>query len=464
MWKFLAPPAYKAEMPAEKVDSNYKKLRWQVFLGIFIGYAGFYIVRKNFSMAIPELAPFGFETGELSIVLSMNAIAYALSKFLMGSVSDRSNARVFLPLGLVLAAISMAFMIVPVTAIGPEHKMWAIALMAMLNFLVGWFNGMGWPPCGSVMTHWFSIKERGTKMSIWNCAHNVGGALVGPMAVYGAIWFGSWFYGSQTQYYFLIGTYAFPAAVAIFIAILAYILIRDTPQSCGLPSIEKYRNDYPKNYSEKHEQVLTAKEIFFKYVFNNKMLWFIAIANAFVYMVRYGCLDWAPAFLKDSQGYDIKDAGWAYFAYEFAAIPGTLVCGWLSDKVFKGRRAITTIIFMALVAVFILLYWRFSYNYTIVTLSLIGIGFFIYGPVMLIGVQALDLAPKNAAGTAAGLTGFFGYFFGTAILANIVIGYVAGSVGWDWTFVLLLAACALSILFISFTAKEERYLLQNKNQ
>lgn len=435
-----------------------------MFLGIFIGYAGFYIVRKNFSMAIPELAPFGFETGELSIVLSMNAIAYALSKFLMGSVSDRSNARVFLPLGLVLAAISMAFMIVPVTAIGPEHKMWAIALMAMLNFLVGWFNGMGWPPCGRVMTHWFSIKERGTKMSIWNCAHNVGGALVGPMAVYGAIWFGSWFYGSQTQYYFLIGTYAFPAAVAIFIAILAYILIRDTPQSCGLPSIEKYRNDYPKNYSEKHEQVLTAKEIFFKYVFNNKMLWFIAIANAFVYMVRYGCLDWAPAFLKDSQGYDIKDAGWAYFAYEFAAIPGTLVCGWLSDKVFKGRRAITTIIFMALVAVFILLYWRFSYNYTIVTLSLIGIGFFIYGPVMLIGVQALDLAPKNAAGTAAGLTGFFGYFFGTAILANIVIGYVAGSVGWDWTFVLLLAACALSILFISFTAKEERYLLQNKNQ
>ncbi|WP_304805816.1 phosphoglycerate transporter protein PgtP [uncultured Muribaculum sp.] len=464
MWKFLAPPAYKAEMPAEKVDSNYKKLRWQVFLGIFIGYAGFYIVRKNFSMAIPELAPFGFETGELSIVLSMNAIAYALSKFLMGSVSDRSNARVFLPLGLVLAAISMAFMIVPVTAIGPEHKMWAIALMAVLNFLVGWFNGMGWPPCGRVMTHWFSIKERGTKMSIWNCAHNVGGALVGPMAVYGAIWFGSWFYGSQTQYYFLIGTYAFPAAVAIFIAILAYILIRDTPQSCGLPSIEKYRNDYPKNYSEKHEQVLTAKEIFFKYVFNNKMLWFIAIANAFVYMVRYGCLDWAPAFLKDSQGYDINDAGWAYFAYEFAAIPGTLVCGWLSDKVFKGRRAITTIIFMALVAVFILLYWRFSYNYTIVTLSLIGIGFFIYGPVMLIGVQALDLAPKNAAGTAAGLTGFFGYFFGTAILANIVIGYVAGSVGWDWTFVLLLAACALSILFISFTAKEERYLLQNKNQ
>lgn len=83
--------------------------------------------------------------------------------------------------------------------------------------------------------------------------------------------------------------------------------------------------------------MLTTREIFFKYVLNNKLLWFIAIANAFVYMVRYGCLDWAPTYLRDAQGYDIKQAGWAYFAYEFAAIPGTLICGWLSDKVFHGR-------------------------------------------------------------------------------------------------------------------------------
>ena len=465
MWNFLKPAPHKDLLPEGKIDSTYKSLRWQVFVGIFIGYAGYYIVRKNFSMAMPFLTdpagPYGFDKGSLSIVLSLNAVAYALSKFLMGSVSDRSNARVFLPLGLALAALSMMFMAVPIELFGVSTT--SIVIMAVLNFLVGWFNGMGWPPCGRVMTHWFSVKERGTKMSIWNCAHNVGGALVGPMAVYGAMWFGSWFYGVDSSKYFIIGTYIFPAAVALFVALLAYVLIRDTPQSCGLPTIEKWRNDYPKNYSEKQEEVLTTREIFFKYVLNNKMLWFIAIANAFVYMVRYGCLDWAPTYLKEAQGYDIKEAGWAYFAYEFAAIPGTLVCGWLSDVVFKGRRAITTIIFMALVALFIFLYWQFSDNYMIVTLSLIAIGFFIYGPVMLIGVQALDLAPKNAAGTSAGLTGFFGYFFGTAILANVVMGYVAeSSFGWDGTFVLLLIACALSIVFVGFTYKEEQYLVQNR--
>ena len=94
---------------------------------------------------------------------------------------------------------------------------------------------------------------------------------------------------------------------------------------------------------------LTAKEIFFKHVLNNKCLWFIALSNAFVYMVRYGCLDWAPTILTE-KGIDLKSAGWAYFAYEFAAIPGTLLCGWMSDKLFKGRRAPPTILFMTLVA------------------------------------------------------------------------------------------------------------------
>lgn len=458
MGNFFAPPAFKLEMRGPEADARYKALRWQVFIGAFIGYAAFYIVRKNFSMAIPLLEPFGIDKGELGLVLGMNAVAYALSKFLMGSVSDRSDARKFLPLGLILASLAMAFMVVPITGLDllnhPERKTLAIVLMGVLNFLVGWFNGMGWPPCGRVMTHWFSQKERGTWMAVWNCAHNVGGGLVGPMATYGATWFGAMLYGSNEQLYFLAGTYIFPAATAILVAIIAFCLLRDTPQSCGLPSIEEWRNDYPENYSEKDEEVLPVKDIFFKYVFNNKFLWFIAISNAFVYMVRYGCLDWAPAMLKD-KGIDLTEAGWAYFAYEYAAIPGTIICGIVSDKLFHGKRSMPTVIFMLLVAVFIGLYWyafnMATPNLALIVTCMIGIGFFIYGPVMLIGVQALDLAPKNAAGTAAGFTGFFGYFFGTAILANYIVGLVAENVSWDATFAMLLGACALSIVFMLMT-------------
>lgn len=430
----FAPAAHKQSLPASEVDETYKKLRWQVFLGIFIGYAGYYLVRKNFSMAMPDLLAQGYSKGDLGIALSGVSIAYGLSKFLMGNVSDRSNARIFLSLGLVLSAISMIVMGTFAFATS------SIAIMFILLFFNGWVQGMGWPASGRVMVHWFSIKERGFKMSIWNTAHNIGGGLVGPLAIAGLAIFGSW----QSKFYF-------PGFIALVVALVAYILIRDTPQSCGLPPIEKYKNDYTKDYSEAHEKEFSGKEIFFKYVFTNRLLWYIAFANAFVYLVRYGVLDWAPTYLEEAKGFSLKESGWAYFAYEYAGIPGTLLCGLLSDKVFGGRRAPATIIYMVLVLASVILYWQNPPgNPLIDNIALILIGFLIYGPVMLIGVHALDLVPKKAAGTAAGLTGLFGYL-GGALFANIAMGYVVDAWGWDGGFIVLVASCILSILFTALT-------------
>lgn len=448
---FLSQPAYKPEVDNPK---KYKSLRWQVFIGAFVAYAGFYLVRKNFSMAIPFLSQFGFEKGELGIVLSMNAFAYAFSRLIMGPVSDRSDSRKFLPLGLICAAVSMCFMIVPIAYIH-NHAL-SIFLMCVLNALVGWFNGMGYPPCTRIITHWFSQTERGTMSSIWNCSHNLGGALVGPMAVYGAMWFGSWFYGANADNYFLIGTFAFPAAVAILIALVTYCLVRDTPQSQGLCSIEKFKNDYPKNYSEESEATLSVKTILSKYIFPNKFLWCVCLADAFIFMVRYGCLDWAPTYLTEAHGFDIKNAGWAYFAYEFAAIPGTLLCGWLSDRLFKGRRAFLNIIYTIFAAFFVFLYWQFGDTPARAITFLICIGFFIYGPIMLLAVQAMDLVPKNAAGAAVGLIGFCTYLLGTAVMANTVLGFVVQKYGWNTNFIVVLLGCLAAICFMALTIKAEK--------
>ena len=80
----------------------------------------------------------------------------------------------------------------------------------------------------------------------------------------------------------------------------------------------------------------------------------------------------------------------------------------MSDKLFKGRRAPVTIIFMAVTFLAVLLYWLTpGDNPWVINIALWTIGFLIYGPVMLIGVQALDLVPKKAAGTAAGLISVF---------------------------------------------------------
>ncbi|SDJ25966.1 MFS transporter, OPA family, glycerol-3-phosphate transporter [Pedobacter sp. ok626] len=437
--KLFSPAPHKELLPLSRIDPEYKKQRIKVFLGIFLGYAGYYLVRKNFSLAMPDLIDQGFSKAQLGFALSGVSIAYGLSKFLMGNVSDRSNARNFLTAGLVLSAFTMIFM-----GIFPFATS-SIAVMFILLFINGWFQGMGWPPCGRVVVHWYSIKERGTMMSIWNVAHNVGGGLVGPIAILAIEIFADW----HSKFYF-------PGIIALFFAVIAYVLVRDTPQSCGLPPIEAYKNDYPKNYSADQEKEFTAKEIFFKYVFNNRMLWYIAFANAFVYLVRYGILDWAPTFLEEAKGFSLKESGWAYFFYEYAGIPGTLLCGLISDKVFKGRRAPATIIYMVLVLIAVLVYWKNPPgNIWIDNTALIAIGFLIYGPVMLIGVQALDLVPKKAAGTAAGLTGLFGYM-GGALFANIAIGLVVDKWGWDGGFEVIVAACVLSIFFTALTWNREK--------
>ena len=442
--QILKPSVHKEQLPLQQIDPTYKKLRTQVFLGIFIGYAGYYLLRKNFSMVMPDLIQQGYSKSDLGVALSAISISYGISKFVMGTVSDRSNARVFLSLGLVLSAITMIVM-----GLFPFATA-SIGVMFVLLFINGWFQGMGWPPCGRVVVHWFSVKERGTKMSIWNVAHNVGGGLMAPIAIAGLTVFGSW----QAKLFF-------PGIVALAVAFITYLLVRDTPQSCGLPPIEKYKETYTKDYNESHEKELSTKQILLDYVLVNKLIWYIALANAFIYLVRYGVLDWAPTYLKEAKGFSLNETGWAYFLYEWAGIPGTLLCGWLSDKIFGGRRAPATIIYMLLVMIAVFVYWKNPPGSPLVdNIALIAIGFLIYGPVMLIGVHALDLVPKKAAGTAAGLTGLFGYL-GGAVFANAAMGYVVDAWGWDGGFYVLLAACVLSILFTGLTWKKERVSLHS---
>jgi OPA family glycerol-3-phosphate transporter-like MFS transporter len=440
MMDFFLPKNSLKPVSEERVGPVYERLRWQVFIGIFIGYAGYYLVRKNFSMAIPDLAK-RFDPQELGFVMSGLPISYGISKFVMGYLSDKSNARIFLSSGLLLSGLTMMFM-------GLSN--WAtssVPIMFGLLLLNGWFQGMGWPPCGRIMVYWYSQKERGLKMSLWNVAHNVGGGLVGPFANWSVIMFGVW----QSKLYF-------PGAVAVILAIMTYLLVRDTPQSCGLPPIEEYKNDHSNPLQLEDNESMSTQEIFKAHILNNRLLWYIAFANVFIYLVRYGVLDWSPLYLERVKGYSLKESGWAYFAYEYAGIPGTLLCGWISDKIFKGRRAPATIIYMMFVLLALIVYWKNPPGHAWVDqLALVTIGFFIYGPVMLIGLFAIDLVPKNAAGTAAGLTGLFGYLAG-AVFANMLMGYILYKWGWEASFILLILSCVLSMVCMIPTWKREQLL------
>jgi OPA family glycerol-3-phosphate transporter-like MFS transporter len=437
----LAPAPFAPALPADRVDAEYRRLRRRVFAGIFVGYAGYYLVRNNLSLAIPDLLAEHPEYSKAALGTAMTAlsIAYGISKFLMGSVSDRSNPKAFLPLGLLVSSALMA-------AFGLSGVLsGSLAAIIVVMTLNGWVQGMGWPPCGKTMVHWFGRTERGLVVSIWNVAHNVGGALVAYLALLGLALFGDW----GAKFYF-------NAAVAAAVAVIAWYLLEDTPQSRGLPAVETWKEDSAEGYSEAHERTLSFREIFLTYVLPNRFLWAIAVANAFCYFVRYGVVNWIPTYLETAKGFSFDESSTGYVLYELAAIPGTIACGWLSDRWFKGRRAPMTMIFMALTLVAVVVYWLNLHGpLWIDYVALFAIGFLIYGPIMMIGLHSLDLVPKKAAGTAAGLTGLFGYVFGSAI-AGTGVGWIADRWGWSAVFMTMVACCLLTILFLSFTLRRRR--------
>ena len=428
MLNFLKPAQPIPRLPKEKIDSTYKRYRILVFISIYIGYLTYYFVRSNFSLAKAYLVDQGFTKLQLGFVASALGIAYGISKFVMGNVSDRSNPRYFLAIGLIASGIVNIFF--PLTS--------SITIMFILMLINGWFQGMGWPPCGRTITHWFSDRERGVKMSLWNTAHNVGGGLIATIAVLGVSIFHGW-----------KGIFYLPAIIAIVIGILYMIFAKDTPQSVGLPPIEEYKDDYPEVAVDDRERELTGKEILFKYVLNNKYLWFVAIANIFVYLVRYGVINWVPTYLEEVRGFSMQQSSVAFALFEYAAIPGTIIIGWLSDKVFHGRRAPLGIFCMIGVFIATFVYWKSS-SLIAINCALASIGALIYGPVMLIGVSALDLVPKKAAGTAAGFTGLFGYM-GGQVFAEVAMGAVVDKFSWSGGFMLLMASCILAIVFFAFT-------------
>lgn len=469
MTNFFNPPADKPLLPEDKVDREYKRMRLKVFLGAFFGYAAYYLVRKNLSLAAPGMIDAGLlDKASVGIAGSAISIAYAFSKFIMGSISDRSDARKFLVIGLILsAALMIVTGLIPYSTVNTGMN---VAVIFSLMLVVGWLSGMGWPPCGRIMAHWFSQNERSFKMSVWNTSHTIGSGSLGLLVTAGIAVF-AWLGIGETWR----AAFIFPSCVALLLAVFCWWALRDRPQACGLPPIDVYRNDYSaKKAAKGEENKIPFKRLFVDYIFKNRILWLIALANAFVYLVRYGISDWAPVYLQEMDIMDAGQSNLAFSLHNYAGVPGTIICGWISARFFKGRCAPANVIYMILVILGILLYWQASavaqsiavtfggdpaaICRTIVYIALCEIGFCIYGPVALIGIQALNLVPKNAAGTAAGFVGLFGYLLGDAILAKIVMGAVANkvSMGWSATFWMFIVASVLATIFCATTWKKEK--------
>jgi len=74
---------------------------------------------------------------------------------------------------------------------------------------------------------------------------------------------------------------------------------------------------------------------------------------------------------------------------------------------------------------------------------------------MQIGLHALELAPKKAAGTAAGFTGLFGYL-GGSVAASAIVGYTVDFFGWDGGFMVMIGGSVLAVVLLAVVMVGEK--------
>jgi len=420
----LTPAPHQPEIQdAETVKDRYNYWRIRVFYSMFAGYVFYYFTRLSFNFVLPSLmTDLHFTKADLGIVMSVAAISYGTSKFISGIIGDRSNARVFMAIGLfVTGCCNILF--------GFFSSLWVFVLLWGIN---GWFQGFGWPACARLLTHWYSQSERGRWWGFWSTSQNIGGALI-PIIT-----------ACLAQYFGWRVAMIFPGAMSILMSFMLLNRLADTPQSKGLPPVEKFRDDYPSKAARtEKERELSVKEILFTYVLNNPYIWILAISYFFVYVIRMAINQWSALYFVEAKLYTQVEASGIVFWYDTGGIFGSLVAGWASDKIFRGKRAPMMIIFSFLTAGALLAFSQFGEKAFLIDSALICVtGFFIYGPQMLIGMAAAELSHKKAAATASGFTGCIAY------LGAACAGYPAGKIqdmfGWEGFFIALIICAAIA--------------------
>ncbi len=431
-----APHAAPIKDPAQ-IKKTYTQWRVRILYSMIVGYAVYYFVRANFSIAMPVLLKeLGYSKTDLGIVLTLFSVVYGFGKFINGVLADRANARYFMAIGLFCAGVVNVLF-------GLSSGIVAFGVFWLMN---AWFQSFGMPASVRLLTHWYSPTELGTKWGLQSTAHQIGSA--GIMVIAGVLIGGvHWDIGGTVLGFDGLGwRYAFlvPACIAMGTSFWLVNRLRDTPQSIGLPPVEEYRGDA--HIKDPHEDTArSVKEIFLKYILRNRFVWTVACANVFVYIVRIGIRDWAPTFLVETRGSSLAAAGLKTAGFEIAGVVGAIGAGWVSDHIFKGRRGPLAAISMFLLMVAVITLWQLPPNHPYLdAILLMSAGILVYGPQLLVPVAAADFATKKAASTATGLTGSFGYL-GSAF-AGVGTGIIVDTWGWNGGFIFFAVSAAIGML------------------
>jgi sugar phosphate permease len=416
----------------ENVNADLKKWQMKMFWMMWITYASFYLCRVNISVALPGIeSELGFTKTNMGIVLSALTMMYAIGQFINGQLGDKLNSRRIIAIGLIASAVlNVIFGLVG----------GAIGLMVVIWGLNGYFQAMGWGPTVKCMANWYPSKVIGKMSGRVGTSYIIGGAL-------------SWLLAG-----FIItklgwrATFWVPAIVCAGLAIHWFLRARNAPEEIGLPSVE----DQEKGIA--NTKVRTDDHIGFKATLKrallNPFVWLTAFALFGLNIVRYGFMHWAPTYMFD-QGATISQAAYKALAFPLAGGLGALVAGWASDKIFKYRKAPIAFIMLVLLAVSCFLFRIVpGENWVLSLIILLFIGFFTFGPhILIVAALPVELGSRKAASSVTGFIDAMGYV--GASLTGVGTGFLIEKLSWDAAFYFWIIGAIFAALMMVFVWRYE---------
>lgn len=398
------------------MKENIEKIQRRILLTTWITYASFYLLRVNMSVAIPGIiSDFGITKTQMGGVLSALFIAYAAGQFINGQFGDNFSAKKLVAIGLFCSTlINFLF----------GYTNGILLSMMLLWGINGFFQSMGWAPTVKIVANWFPPNKRGKAAGILGSSYQIGNAVSWVLAGFVAGHFG---------WRFVFWT---PCVITLLIIINWIKKIKKKAEDGGFAPVETTR----KINGFKDTIGLTL---------SNKYIWTVALGLFGLNIVRYGFLDWAPTYFFEVQKAHISSAAYKALIFPLAGSLGSLTAGWISDKLFKGRRAPMAVVMLILLGIAALYFPNIPKENWILSLIVLAvIGFLTFGPhVIMVTALPMDLGTKEMAASATGFIDGWGYI--GASLTGVGTGFLLDRFGWNAAFYFWVSGAFLAALIMA---------------
>ncbi len=373
-------------------------LNWG-FLGLL--YTSFYMCRYNLSIANKSISDeFHFSRADIGKILTTWSLAYACGQIINGLLTDRIGGKKAMLIG-------AGGTIVMNVMFGAASFWGVLGLFVAIRGIDGYLQAFGAPGMVKINAAWFRHRERGRFSGIFGFMINLGRFgifTLGPGLLAGFTLLGL-IHVPPLHWRWLFWT---PSIICALVAVGMSITVKETPEEAGfvgiIPDDSPVQGGGPRS---EFQRVFLA-------IVSNPVVWVTACAYACTGAVRRAVDDWFPRYMQDLYQVDMKSASFQFLAFliPFVASVGSLSSGYVSDTLFKGRRAPVAAALYFLETAIILLAAQFHTSNAAI-LFLVLISFTANSTHSILGSAApMDIGGRKMAGFALGLIDSFQYFGG----------------------------------------------------